>query len=721
MIHRVLCLLILAVLAATVSVAAPLTGYPANPGFEAKLEGWTVLAPEGAVAVEPAPGATGELALRLSEGWVISEPPTDELSGWLALTMRVRPPAERDVSSRLLIGWGTTADDAPEPLAALTAKACRGGWKRVRVELLVPPGGRPRVAVGVEGTQSWLVDDLAIETIAVESAPPGDAAVPESLAPGWKPDGLLDAHERTLGDARELLVLVGGLEVAIPDAVTAPRGHRGSLPVTVVNRGMSEKQLTISVSGPPGFFVPDRTVPIRPGGTTIFRASLQSLRLGEAWVRVTFTCEEESASAPVRVTTTPSYPAGGVAWLDGAPSDDELTALSSLGCQLHAVRLPADEAAEADLSLPDGFSRLILLGEPWSAENLTRASEALAGLADMITVYYPRAATHSAQILKFIDELQAFDSGFVLGPPLDLRVESSPTLSDDDLELAARLGEAGAIAAPMLRLPVLHPAGVRALTIDGRAPLIALPCWTRLQASTDIGPAAAAIRARARLPMFVAELAAAPSGSSAVDALVMARVLTAAAWQGLTGYTVPARPIDCPPGAAALSVLDADGAPRPVVAQVFAELARELAAAIPLRVYAQDDRIGLADDALVGFRPFMRGDEGLLALWNNTGAEVNLIFETRTQPLDVHTVTIGPGGVSRSYLGAFHYSEEAVALNRPVVFVRLEPGEFKLLSMQLARAHAGWLSRVEFAPEIPRERSGPPNFFDEWEKRQIVR
>ena len=85
--------------------------------------------------------------------------------------------------------------------------------------------------------------------------------------------------------------------------------------------------------------------------------------------------------------------------------------------------------------------------------------------------------------------------------------------------------------------------------------------------------------ARARLPLFIAEVAATAGGAPAADALVMARVLTAVAWQGLTGFTLPARPSDCPPGATALSLLDEQGAPRDVVGRAFAELARELAGA----------------------------------------------------------------------------------------------------------------------------------------------
>ncbi len=713
-------LMLLATMALAAPLAAqPIEGFPANSGFEDDLRGWTVLAPDGAAAAEPAGGVVGELALSLHGGWVISAPGDAAASGWVAVSLRARPTAGADQASRLAIAL-TVGQAEPQAVAALTAEAFGGEWRPVRVELLAPPDPPVRIALGVDGADPWLIDAIEVERITPR--PPDDhepPVIPDDLEPGWEPEGVLDAYERTIGDARELLVGVAGLEIGIPAVAEAPRGERGALRVTAANRGMGEKELTVSVAGPPGSFVPERTVSIRAGGTTIFTASLQSLLVGEAWVRVTFRCEGEEGSAPVRVTTSPAYPAAGVVWLDGPPTREELAAVAPLDAQLYAVRVPTDEAATADLALPDAVTRLILLGAPWSEDAVRGAARGLAGVADALAVHSLRGEASPDDPDALTSALGAFPDGLVLGPPLDLQAGSPPSLPDDALELACRLGERRAIAAPSLRLPVLHTGVVGAVTVGREASRTTQPCWPALASAVRLDDVAAAIRARARLPLFFPEVTTAPTGSPEVDALVMARVLAACVYQGATGFTLPARLRDCPPGATGLSLLDAEGAPREVVAQAFAELARELAGAVPLRVYAQTDEIGLADDALVGFRPFMRGDEGLLALWNNTGADLDLIFEMRTQPLDVHTVEIGADGVRRDYVGAFHYSDDAVALNRPVVFVSLRPGQFKLLSMQLARPHAGWLASVEFAPEIPTERRGPRDFVDEWEKRRI--
>ncbi|HCA46602.1 MAG TPA: hypothetical protein DEP45_04340 [Armatimonadetes bacterium] len=216
--------------------------------------------------------------------------------------------------------------------------------------------------------------------------------------------------------------------------------------------------------------------------------------------------------------------------------------------------------------------------------------------------------------------------------------------------------------------------------------------------------------------MFFADLAARSTGVAECDAALLARTLTGCAYQGATGWTIAARPDDAPEGADAWTLFDAGGRPRGPVAQAYTELSRELAGAVPVGMLRETPEIGSAPTAAIGFRPFIRGDEGILALWNNTGAQTDLVFEVRTPPLDVHTLSIGPRGVWRSYRGSFTFSPEARALSRPVLAVSLEPGEFRMLSMQLADPLVGWLSSVEPMPKIPRE-SAPASFGERWRER----
>ena len=144
-----------------------------------------------------------------------------------------------------------------------------------------------------------------------------------------------------------------------------------------------------------------------------------------------------------------------------------------------------------------------------------------------------------------------------------------------------------------------------------------------------------------------------------------------------------------------MSLLDPDGQPRAGVAEVLAEMGRELAGAIPVRALATEPEIGLAPDAEIGYRPFVRGDEGIVALFNNTGAAAELHIEIHTTPIDLHTLEVGPQGLRRTYRSTFKFSPEAHALGRQVLEVDLAPGQLTVLSMQMISVHNGWLGTVE--------------------------
>jgi len=704
-------------------VAAPLAaqtieGFPANSSFEEGLSGWSVVGVDGTATVEETRGAVGRSALKLGQAWVVADAGTEALAGWLVISLRAQPAGGREHAGRLLVGLAAEGAE-PRALAAIPADVFGGDWKPVHVELLVPGRADLRLALGSDGAGPWRIDAVEAERFVPQAPEAEDApTIPASLAPDWEPEGILDARERIIAGTRELLVNVNGIEVGVKDAVTAARGQRGALRVLAENRALREKQLTIAVAGTPGCAVPERTVSIRPGGTTIFNASLQSVALGEAWVRVTFSSRDDSASVPVRLTTTAAYPATGLAWTGSPPTAAEVDAALGLGAQLLAVGVPAEAVAGSLPELPGVVTRLILLGAPWAGADPAAIAAALPGQAEIAALSFPRGARPPEDADSFARALARDAGPLALTPPVDLLPGSPPVAPPEILEGACALAQRGII--PALRLPVLDAAAVGGVGVAGKGVRTGQPCWRELAAAVNLDAVAAAIRAQAAVPLFFGELAAHSSGSPETDGLVLARVLAACAYQGATGFTLPARPADSPAGADAFAPLDDAANPRGAVARAFTELGRELAGAVPLRVWSQTAEIGLADDALVGFRPFLRGDEGILALWNNTGADVDLIFETRTQPLDLHTVAIGLDGSTRSYVGAFHYSEEAIALNRPVVFVSLRPGQFKLLSMQLAQAHAGWLGAVESAPETAGNRRVPHDFYRAWEERQIA-
>lgn len=703
-------------LLAVVADGEPIEGFPQNPSFEDGLQAWAAVDSEA--SVEQVAGAPGGSALSISTGWVVSEAGSERPAGWLRLGLRARAIEGRRCESRLLLGVMAADGERPAAQVALTGEAVGGGWRSVAAEVFAPVG-RIRLAVGTDGGEGrWLVDAIEVEAIEPEPASSEHAPiVPEDLPAHWQPEGLIDARERRAGRLRELVVNVAGMEVAMPAEVRQARGHRGGLKLTITNRGDIDKELTVSVAGPPGCFVPERTVTILGGGTTVFSASLQCFALGEHHARATFRSRGEEASAPVRVHVTPVYPATGLAWLSEPPSSRELAAVAGLDAQLHAARLaPGDEAP----ALPDSASRLLLLSPGWF-EGPAEDAAAHAGAAEAMMLHHERGGAAPPGAVAATRKLHAALEGgpFVLSPPLDLQPGSPPTLSQDDLATACELGAEGSIAAPSLRLPPIAARPAGAVSVGRKGVAAPQPGWVEVARSLNVAEVTGAIRAEARLPMFFAGLAATPTGSEALDAAVLARTLVACAYQGATGFMLPARATDCPPGAEGFALLAPDGTRRETLATAFAELGRELAGAVPLGAVRQSEEIGLGDGVAVGFRPFLRGDEGILALWNNTGAEVELIFEVRTQPLDMHTLSFTPGGVVRSYVGAFHFSDDAIALNRPVVFVSLRPGEVKLLSMQLTSPHAGWLSSVELKPQIPRQRPRQRRFLEEWDERTI--
>ena len=691
-------------LALILPASAARAQFPANAEFADGADRWTLPAGARIAANE---GTRGSLAI--AGGWATSEPSAAPLSGWQRVELRIKGPG-KTAQSRLLLAL-PPGDGEPAAQVALSAADTGSGWQTLSTEMLPPAGAPARVAIGAEGDGQWLIDSVSVAPVELARAePPGDPGdpplFPEPLPEGWQPEGLLDAISRPIAGMSQLLVQVGSFEVTLPSEVTSARGERGKLPLTVRNRATANKPLTVSVAAPPGFFIPDRTVTIRSGQPTAFGASVQGFALGTHHLRVTFRTEDAEASVPLKVTVTPSYPAPGVAFSGGTPPPEMLAQLAHLGISL--------VASAPGLDLPASLTRLWLLAQPWSEEALAASAADAAGCAEFAALYHARGAgpdaDGAAATRALSDATRAGELPLLLlRPPADLLPGAPPSITEADLATASELGAAGAHAAASLRLPVLEGQPARAVTLDRSAIAGAQPAWTEFAASAEAGAVAAAIRQSARLPMFFSDLAARSTGSAETDAALLARTLVGCAYQGATGWTIAARPEDAPDGAGAWTLFDASGVPTGPVADAYRELSRELAGAVPGGMLLETPEIGSGPNAAIGFRPFIRGDEGILAIWNNTGAQADLVFEVRTPPTDVHTLSIGPRGVWRSYRGAFSFSPEARALNRPVVLLSLEPGEFRMLSMQLANPFVGWLSSVEFMPKIPRE-SGPRGF-----------
>lgn len=676
--------------------------FPANPGFE-QDSGWTAVG-EGALRFETRHPAEGKRCLAL-RGWALSEPAGEATGGWLRVRLSVQPVGGQDCRAQFALAFITSADVVPKPQLSIEPAALPGsGWRALTVEVYAPTSPDLRLAFGSIGDGEWLLDEVAVAPITIEPPPSaGDAPIyPEPLPAGWEPEGTLDATERRVLNDSELVVTVGGIEVTAPARVTEQRGTRGGLPLTLLNRSGVAKSLTVSVQGPAGMRVPERTIPLRSAGTMAFKMSAQTPLLGEQWLRVELRCGDDTKAFPVRLIATPGYLTPVAVWSGAPPSAESLAALRDLGVGMCQVAGDADELAAAAEVLPPGMQLTAMVASPWSAEAIDAAVAGLSGRAAFMSLHYPRGSAlpegavdltaHLAAALK-----AAGGTAWAFSPPLDLH----PAAGDPDVSVATELGAASLIAAPELRLPVLQPATVRSVSVGRKVLAGPLPPWVELAQQTDLTAAADTIRQQARLPLLVSELCAAGSGSPELDALALARVMVTSAWQGTTGLGLYARPEDCPPGAQAWSLLDEAGAPRPVVAEVFATLGRELASALPVQILQQHDRVGLSPTADIGYRPFLQGDQGVVAIWNNTGDTADLFVELRATPLDQLTIEIGPGGMTRAYSPIFRFCQEAHDLGRPFVPVKLAPGHMMVLSLQLMSPYVAWLDSVYYRPEHP--------------------
>ncbi len=696
--------LILAVLLPPLSAAA----FPPNPSFEQEGVAWTTVG-DAQVSWPKGNRTAGARCLKLRGGWVISDParPEDGVSGWQQLSFLARL---ESADAKLAVAFTDRAVGDSAPQLLLSRKALPPPrWHRVEVQMLAPRGHSAHLAFGSLGEGAWLIDDIRLEPHEPPAYDPVDDAptLMEPLPVGWEPEGLLDARARVIADERELLVEVSGIEISMPDRVETNRAYRGGLRLYANNEGQVDKQLTIAVQAPPGFYVPARTVPIRGGGATVIDTSVQCLITGQYWLRIEFRCGDEVRAAPLQVQVGPSYPAFGAAWTGAAPlSTEQFQAAMTLPVQLHQVPFSSlDEGAEMVRLIPQGTDLAALLKPPWSAEECERAVAALGERASFFGLYHeqPTAQFDLAGELTASLAQAIQDAGLearVLRAPLDLGADGKPLCSAEEMHALA--GE-GVAAAATLRLPPLQAPTVAGLQVDRRPSPEPLSRWVSLSECYDLSGTASALPGKHKdLPLVVSELCAQPSGSPLLDALALARVVSAVAYLDATALTAAARPADSPPGADALSLLTSAGDPRPAIAQVWAELTRELAGARPAVVLKGTDEISVSPGAPIGFRPFLRGDEGILALWNNTGAEVELAVEVRCVPLDLHTLEIGVGRIRKHYQGLFRFSQEAHWLRKPLIFVKLQPTQFDLLSMQLKDAHPAWLAGVDFKPFIPR-------------------
>jgi len=190
---------------------------------------------------------------------------------------------------------------------------------RIELGLVAPTTEAVHLAVGaIGGEGQWIVEQIELGDWTPPERKPGPlaelpaATSPEPLPLGWEPPDSLDGRWRTVGDEREMVTDVNGLRITFPAKVTVAQGVRHEMEVLVTNRGNVEKDLTISLQGPPGAYMPTFTVPFAAGGTTLFRPPVQVLRVGNQWGKVKLSSGSQTVEAPIEVVCEPHYPAIGI-------------------------------------------------------------------------------------------------------------------------------------------------------------------------------------------------------------------------------------------------------------------------------------------------------------------------------------------------------------------------------------------------------------------------
>jgi len=157
----------------------------------------------------------------------------------------------------------------------------------------------------------------------------------------------------------------------------------------------------------------------------------------------------------------------------------------------------------------------------------------------------------------------------------------------------------------------------------------------------------------------------------------MTRLLISGFAQGCTAATFP---VDL------LSSLQEEADSSPLFAMIR-ELTRELAGTVPLRGLAGKEGFSGWMGEPITYRSFMRGNEGVLFMWNNT-----------SRPIDVAVVL----------QALLSLSDEARTNHQQAVYVRVRPLEIVGLGFNFKNPHAGWLGQL--APRPPVKKDYGPNW-----------
>ncbi len=692
-----------------------------NGGFEQGLTDWRVFAGGGAAVTASADGpAAGRACARLlstadDPAALISSPlPISETGIPFELQLRLRALSG---SGRLTIGLTSQAgaDNPPQSEFLWAATADDTRWHVLKLTVVASPNPQ-HVALTATGGGEWTLDEVEVFSHKPPQPHPhepmADATVyPETLPADWAPADLLDARRRQILDSAELLLDLAGMQIRLPEKTSCQRGVRGGIDTYCVNRGSAQKQLDVSIQGPPDVRVPDWSVPVPPRETLHFYVPVQRLLVGDCRLKITFACNNQRVSAPLLLHCEPAYPAMGLTWSAGSALERATAGPMPVGAAVQHFIFPPQQAEAFAQAVTAGGAGLEYVlsptGEmsgdtmqklatpdeagrrhswfPYTTQSATTesASAALCGLAE-----YLHRLDGSPRLFSFPYRLQCDDGGALTLPP-GYRL-SAASLHDCPGNTSGTWG----LQSLVLEMPPLPAATVLQAALDGRSVTGPSAYWKRINYQTDLAPIREAARADdARLPFTVLIPPLGSSGDRRIDALKLGRAMADAVYQGATAVLVDAGQFDAPD-------LHADQADP--VAQAFTGIAAELAAASPVMALEPTETMSPRPDATVTYKLFLRGNEGIAVMWNNTHAPVEVAVGLRSQPVTARLVRLAYyGDFLRDELQSiFRFSQKAREKQQPAIYLRLDPLDITVLSMRLVDPHIGWLRGVFPADEF---------------------
>lgn len=693
-------------MATLVLVAASVPGAAlTNGGFEDSFAGWSH-SPEG-VEIRTEKPADGARCVALSSSAnrtasVTSDPATLFADTPVKLSWKYRAMSgEGSLSTAVVSG-------SMQRTLWVTQTPGDDRWHTVEIMLQGSPGEESSVVFTASGEGQWGLDSVMVSPTGLLEAAShpefaADTTYPEALEDGWSPEGYLDARCRDLMGQKELVVNLGPLKITLPAEDSCRRGVRHGLATFCTNGSKWERELTVSVQGPAGTRVPDWTIPIVGNARMKFRLPVQCMRTGDHYVKLTFTLEGESASAPVLLHCSAWYPAFGAAFnTPDHPSEEALAAVEAAGCRLQAIH-----TGRRDVTGLSGMNGELVVTVPTGPEVQDPAD--LPGLLQSIppTAFWipePKGVTGKEAITSLAGAVRT--AGVVpqmMSYPLRLVYDAAvgelrPQHPDEFETLAAAMSDlslpgGGSINSAVLQMPDVPGPVIVGAKRDGRDYADTIFGAVERNRMVELAPVRAAARSSGvNLPFSITTLSLHPTGDRALDALEVTKATAAGIYQGMTALCLP-----LVTGPDAVGLIPSSGSPdNDPVMQAIGALAGELTGATPVVGPGEADGMSVRPDARVSYRVFLRDREGIVLMWNNTGRPIEVAVDFRSQPVTCRLLRFSPGEpfLTEQFQPIFRLTQDARDRNELAVYESLNPNEIVCITTMLADPSIGWLRAV---------------------------